>query len=67
MGSDSIEPEAREASTNKRNLCSQPVRLLEKLATMNATKTELRQYNLAMIIIVDAIRSCGGRGILIKL
>ena len=34
----------------------------EKLAAMNATKTELRQYNLAIIMItVDTIHSSAGR------
>ena len=32
--------------------------MLEKL---NATKTELRQYNLAIIITVDTLRSSAGR------
>ena len=31
---------------------------------MNATKTELRQYNLAIIITVDTIRSSAGRAYL---
>ena len=35
--------------------------MLEKLAAMNATKTELRQYNLAIIITVDTLRSSAGR------
>ena len=36
--------------------------MLEKLAAMNATKTELRQYNLANIITVDTLCSSAGRG-----
>ena len=35
--------------------------MLEKLAAMNTTKTESRQYNLAIIITVDTIRSSAGR------
>ena len=35
--------------------------MLEKLAAMNATKTELRQYNLAIIITVNKIHSSAGR------
>ena len=53
MGSDSSKPEAKEASSNKRNSCS----MLEKLVAMNAMKTELRQYNLAIIITMDTICS----------
>ena len=43
---------------------SSTVRMLKKLATMNAMKTELRQCNLEMIITVDTIHSSAGRGIL---
>ena len=35
--------------------------MLEKLTAMNATKIELRQYNLPIIITVDIIRSSAGR------
>ena len=35
--------------------------MLEKLAAMNTTKTELRQYNLAIIITVDTLRSSARR------
>ena len=43
-----------------RAICS----LLEKLAAMNATKTKLRQYNVANIIIVDKLHSSPGLHIL---
>ena len=40
--------------------------MLEKLVAMNATKTKLRRYNLAIIIAVNTIRSCAGRAYLDK-
>ena len=60
MESDSSEPEAKEASSNKKKFV-QSTSMLEKLAAMNATKTKLRQYNLAIIITVDTIHSSAGR------
>ena len=49
----------KEASSNLIRAVSQYV---GELATMNgATKTELRQYNLAIIITVNTIRSSAGR------
>ena len=41
MGSDSSEPETKEASSNTKKFM-QSASMLEKLAAMNATKTELR-------------------------
>ena len=53
MVSDSI------VNQRQRNSCN----MWEKLAAMNATKTELREYNnyLAIIITVDTLRSSAGR------
>ena len=57
MENDSSEPEAKEASWNRKIHvpASRPVKAvcLEKLVAMNATKTELRLYTLAIIIAVD--------------
>ena len=55
MGSDSSEPEASS------NLIRAVGKYVGELAAMNATKTELRQYNLATIIAVDTICSSAGR------
>ena len=60
MGIDSSELEAKEASSNKMKFL-QSASMLEKLAAMSATKIELRQYNLAIIITVDTILSSAGR------
>ena len=60
MGIDSSEQEAKEASSNK-NKFVQSASMLEKLAAINATKTELKQYNLTIINTVDKIRSSAGR------
>ena len=64
MGSDSNEPVVKEASLNISNSCSQPLCWsiwLKKLAAMNTMKTELRQFNLAIIITVDTMCSSAGR------
>ena len=58
MGSDSCEPEAKEASSNKKKFV-QLASMLEKLAAVNATK--LRQYSLPIIITVETIRSSDGK------
>ena len=60
MGSDSSEREVKGASLNKKKFV-QPAIMLEKLVAMNAMKTVLRQYNLAIIITVDTIRSSAWR------
>ena len=61
MRSDSSEPEEKEASLNKKKFIQSATSMLEKLVEMNATKTELRQYNLAIIITKDTIRTSAGR------
>ena len=57
MGSDSREPEAKEASSHRKKIV-RSASLLEKLVAMNA---ELRQYTLVIIIVVDTLQSSGGR------
>ena len=60
MGIDFSGEKTKEASSNKKNFV-QSASMLEKLAAMNAIKTELRQYNLTIINTVDKIRSSDGR------
>ena len=60
MRIDSSEQEAKEASSSKKKFV-QSASMLEKLAAMNASATESRQYNIAIINTVDKIRSSAGR------
>ena len=57
MGNDFSEPKAKETSYCRieRKFMREWASLLENLAVMNATKTELRLYTLASIIAVDTI------------
>ena len=65
MGSDYSEPEAKEPSPNRKNSCSRPVHMLEKLVTMNTTKTEIEavQFRNDKSLWIQYVCSSAGRGI----